>query len=87
VRLVRELRPHVIPAMMRKRLWHPDHIQVHRMTVAAFHAAGAATQYPEIGLPPGSIQAVLQRLSTLLYSHALRDHARHGAKVPADRPI
>ena len=31
---------------------HPDHIQVHLMTVAAFHAAGDATQYPDSSLAP-----------------------------------
>lgn len=30
---------------------HPDHIAIHRHTVAAFHAAGAAGRYPEAGDP------------------------------------
>ncbi len=28
---------------------HPDHIAIHRATVAAFHAAGDAAQFPEAG--------------------------------------
>ena len=31
---------------------HPDHIQAHRVAVAAFHAAGDAARYPEQGLAP-----------------------------------
>ena len=53
VRLIRELRPHVITCYDEDGGYgHPDHIQVHRITVAAFHAAGAATQYPEQDLAP-----------------------------------
>ena len=53
VRLIRALRPHVITCYDEQGGYgHPDHIQVHRMTVAAFHAAGEATQYPEHGPRP-----------------------------------
>jgi LmbE family N-acetylglucosaminyl deacetylase len=36
---------------------HPDHIAVHRATLAAFHAAGEPTLYPEAGAPhqPGKL--------------------------------
>jgi N-acetyl-1-D-myo-inositol-2-amino-2-deoxy-alpha-D-glucopyranoside deacetylase len=30
---------------------HPDHIQAHRVTVAAFDAAGDPERYPEAGVP------------------------------------
>lgn len=30
---------------------HPDHIAIHRHTVAAFHAAGDPQRFPELGLP------------------------------------
>jgi LmbE family N-acetylglucosaminyl deacetylase len=30
---------------------HPDHVAIHRATVAAFHAAGDPDQFPEAGAP------------------------------------
>lgn len=30
---------------------HPDHIHIHRAAVAAYHAAGDASQFPEAGTP------------------------------------
>src|SRR5262245_8721039 len=46
VRLIRECRPHVITCYDEQGGYgHPDHIQLQHITVAAFHAAGNATQY------------------------------------------
>jgi len=52
VKLVRELRPQV---MATYDPWggygHPDHVQAHRVTVAAFEAAGDPRFYPEMEFP------------------------------------
>jgi mycothiol S-conjugate amidase len=51
VHLIRRLRPHVLTCYNEHGGYgHPDHIQVNRITVAAFHAAGDASRYP----PPGN---------------------------------
>jgi N-acetyl-1-D-myo-inositol-2-amino-2-deoxy-alpha-D-glucopyranoside deacetylase len=51
VKLIREFRPQVIATY---NAWggygHPDHIQAHRVTVAAFGAAGDSRLYPDLGL-------------------------------------
>ena len=88
VRLIRECRPHVITCYDEQGGYgHPDHIQVHRMTVAAFHAAGEATQYAGHGLASlAAIQAILRCLSTLLYSDALRNHVCHGSRSAVGSP-
>jgi mycothiol conjugate amidase Mca len=53
VALVRRLQPDVILAYNENGDYgHPDHIQAHRIAVAAFHQAGDATRYPEQGLAP-----------------------------------
>jgi mycothiol conjugate amidase Mca len=53
VALVRRLQPDVIVAYNEHGDYgHPDHIQAHRIAVAAFHTAGDATCYPEQGLAP-----------------------------------
>jgi LmbE family N-acetylglucosaminyl deacetylase len=50
---MRSLRPHVVTCYNEYGGYgHPDHIQVNRVTVAAFHAAGDASQYADIGPAP-----------------------------------
>jgi mycothiol S-conjugate amidase len=52
VRLVREFRPHVMTTYDENGGYpHPDHIQCHRISVAAFDAAGDPDRYPEAGPP------------------------------------
>lgn len=53
VRLIRLERPHVLLAYDEDREWypHPDHIQVHVVSVEAFRAAGDAERYPLAGEP------------------------------------
>jgi N-acetyl-1-D-myo-inositol-2-amino-2-deoxy-alpha-D-glucopyranoside deacetylase len=52
VKLIREFQPQVIVTYNE---WggygHPDHVQAHRVTVAAFHAAGEPRFYPDLELP------------------------------------
>lgn len=53
VRLIRQTRPHVLITYDEKGTYgHPDHIAAHRITVAAFDAAGDPKRYPAQGLRP-----------------------------------
>jgi mycothiol conjugate amidase Mca len=53
VALVRRLKPDVIMAYNENGDYgHPDHINAHRVAVAAFNRAGDPTCYPEQGLEP-----------------------------------
>ncbi len=50
VRLIRELRPHVVFTWDPSGGYgHPDHVAIHRHTLAAFEAAGDPSQFPESG--------------------------------------
>ena len=52
VAVVRETRPQVVVTYdERGGYGHPDHVQAHRVTVAAFDAAGDAAYQPELGEP------------------------------------
>jgi mycothiol S-conjugate amidase len=52
VALIRRFRPHVVTTYDENGGYpHPDHIQCHNISVAAFHAAGDPEQYPEAGEP------------------------------------
>ncbi len=53
VRLIRELRPQVVITHDETGgYFHPDHIQCHKLTTAAFFAAGDSMKFPEPGLAP-----------------------------------
>ncbi|MCX4096130.1 mycothiol conjugate amidase Mca [Nocardia sp. alder85J] len=52
VRVVREFRPHVMTTYDENGGYpHPDHIMCHRVSVAAFEAAGDPERFPEAGEP------------------------------------
>ena len=52
VRLMREFRPHVVTTYDETGGYpHPDHIMCHKISVAAFEAAGDPTRYPDAGQP------------------------------------
>ncbi|WP_370061353.1 mycothiol conjugate amidase Mca [Streptacidiphilus sp. MAP5-3] len=52
VRLIREFRPHVITTYDENGGYpHPDHIMTHKISMAAFDAAGDPDAYPESGEP------------------------------------
>lgn len=88
VHLIRTIRPHVLTCYDEQGGYgHPDHIQVHRMTVAAFHAAGDASQYPEFGLRPWQPQKLYYTAYPRAYILARYELMRAmGAEVPSDRP-
>jgi LmbE family N-acetylglucosaminyl deacetylase len=50
VGVMRRLRPEVVTTFEPNGGYgHPDHIAIHRYTVAAFHAAADSARYPELG--------------------------------------
>lgn len=52
VRLMRQFRPHVVTTYDEEGGYpHPDHIMCHKISVAAFDAAGDPQLYPELGEP------------------------------------
>jgi mycothiol S-conjugate amidase len=52
VKLMREFRPHVVTTYDENGGYpHPDHIMCHKVTVAAFDAAGEPERFPEFGDP------------------------------------
>jgi mycothiol S-conjugate amidase len=52
VRLMREFRPHVVTTYDEEGGYpHPDHIMCHKVSVAAFDAAGDPERYPDLGEP------------------------------------
>ena len=52
VALMRDFRPHVVTTYDENGGYpHPDHIMCHKVSVAAFDAAGDPDRYPEIGDP------------------------------------
>ena len=80
VALIRAFRPHVITTYDERGGYpHPDHIQCHKISVQAYHAAGDAEQYPEAG-------EAWQPLK-LYYHHSfnrLRTQALHDAMLEHD---
>lgn len=88
VRLIRQIRPHVLTCYDENGGYgHPDHIQVHRMTVAAFHTAGDATQYPEDGLAPWQPQKLYYTAYPRSYIFSRYELMRSlGVEAPSDRP-
>ncbi|WFE64014.1 mycothiol conjugate amidase Mca [Micromonospora sp. WMMD714] len=52
VKLMREFRPHVVTTYDEEGGYpHPDHIMCHKISMAAFEAAGDPARYPELGAP------------------------------------
>ncbi|WP_036346356.1 mycothiol conjugate amidase Mca [Micromonospora sp. CNB394] len=52
VRLMRQFRPHVVTTYDEEGGYpHPDHIMTHKITVAAFDAAGDPERHPGLGEP------------------------------------
>lgn len=88
VRIIRELRPHVLVTYDEKGGYgHPDHIMAHRVTVAAFDAAGDPDRYPDQGLAPWQPKKLYY--SALPRSGLQQMHqylVSHGLPSPFDRP-
>ena len=68
VAVMREVRPQVVITYNENGDYgHPDHIQAHRVTVAAFDASGDAGRYPDAGEPwqPAKLYYVATPFSVL----------------------
>jgi mycothiol conjugate amidase Mca len=88
VRLMRQERPHVVTCYNEKGGYgHPDHIRVNQTTVAAFHAAGDATQYSDIGLDPWQPRKLYYTSHPRSYILTRYEVMRSmGNETPLDRP-
>jgi mycothiol conjugate amidase Mca len=88
VRLVRELRPHVLTCYDEKGGYgHPDHVRVNRVTIAAFHAAGDPARYPDVGPAPWQPQKLYYTAYPRSYILQRYEIMRSmGAETPLDRP-
>jgi mycothiol S-conjugate amidase len=52
IKIMREFRPHVVTTYDENGGYpHPDHIMCHKVSMAAFEAAGDAAKHPELGEP------------------------------------
>jgi N-acetyl-1-D-myo-inositol-2-amino-2-deoxy-alpha-D-glucopyranoside deacetylase len=94
VRVVREVRPQAMISYDGNGGYgHPDHIQAHRVTVAAFDAAGDPSRYPDAGppWPPAKLYETAIPISLLrLAFEALRDlgdAAPFGVTSPDELPF
>jgi N-acetyl-1-D-myo-inositol-2-amino-2-deoxy-alpha-D-glucopyranoside deacetylase len=91
VRVVREVRPQVVVTYDENGGYgHPDHIQAHRVAVAAFDAAGDPARYPEAGEPwqPSKLYYAVLPVSVVRAAYdALRElgeEAPFGAASPEE---
>jgi N-acetyl-1-D-myo-inositol-2-amino-2-deoxy-alpha-D-glucopyranoside deacetylase len=94
VRVIREVRPQVVVSYDANGGYgHPDHIQAHRVTVAAFGAAGDPARYPDAGAPfaPAKLYETAIPISVLRAAfEALREmgeDAPFGVTSPEDLPF
>jgi mycothiol conjugate amidase Mca len=87
VRLVRTYRPHVLVSYNDLGGYgHPDHIACHKVTVAAFEAAGDGARYPEAGAPWSPLKLYEMnwpRQRTQRFWEQLRER---GLPTPLDNP-
>jgi mycothiol S-conjugate amidase len=77
VRLIRSFRPHVLTTYDENGGYpHPDHVMCHKVSVAAFEAAGDPERYPDAGEPWQPLK--------LYYHHSFhreRTQALHDAMI------
>jgi N-acetyl-1-D-myo-inositol-2-amino-2-deoxy-alpha-D-glucopyranoside deacetylase len=94
VRVVREVRPQVVVSYDENGGYgHPDHIQAHRVALAAFDAAGDPARFPDTGEPwsPAKFYEAVIPISVLQRAfEALRelgDEAPFGVTSPDELPF
>ena len=87
VALMRQTRPHVVTCYNEYGGYgHPDHIQVNRATVAAFHAAGDPAQYPDLGPAPWQPQKLYYTTYPRAYIFKRFEILRAMGEETPDRP-
>lgn len=87
VALVRQYQPDVLISYDENGSYgHPDHIMAHKITVAAFHAAGDPNQFPEAGpaWEPKKLYYTAYRRS--IWRKAWEYMQARGEKTPLDDP-
>lgn len=87
VELVRRYRPHVLISYNEEGGYgHPDHIAAHKITVAAYHAAGDPGQYPEAGAPWAPLKLYYTAYRRSIWRTAWEYMRERGEKTPLDDP-
>jgi mycothiol conjugate amidase Mca len=87
VRLVRAYRPQVLISYNEQGGYgHPDHIACHKITVAAFDAAGDAGRYPQAGAPWTPLKLYYANLPRQLLRNAWEQMKARGMPTPLDDP-
>jgi mycothiol S-conjugate amidase len=84
VRLMRSFRPHVVTTYDERGGYpHPDHVMCHKISVAAFEAAGDPDRYPEAGEPWQPLKLYYHHSFNRPRTQALHDEMlRHGLESP-----
>lgn len=87
VRLVRQYRPHVLISYNEEGGYgHPDHINAHKITVAAFDAAGDSARYPDAGAPWAPLKLYYISYRRALWLKAWGIMRERGLPTPMDDP-
>ena len=84
VRLIREFKPHVMTTYDENGGYpHPDHVMCHKVSVAAFEAAGDPDRYPDAGEPWQPLKLYYHHSFHRERTQALHDAMiRHGLESP-----
>ncbi len=84
VRLMRSFRPHVVTTYDERGGYpHPDHVMCHKVSVAAFEAAGDPDRYPEAGEAWQPLKLYYHHGFNRPRTQALHDEMlRHGLESP-----
>ena len=84
VRLMRSFRPHVVTTYDERGGYpHPDHVMCHKISVAAFEAAGDPDRYLEAGEPWQPLKLYYHHSFNRPRTQALHDEMlRHGLESP-----
>ncbi|MFE3255148.1 mycothiol conjugate amidase Mca [Nocardia sp. NPDC059229] len=84
VRVVRQFRPHVMTTYDEMGGYpHPDHIMCHKVSVAAFEAAGDPERFPDAGEPWQPLKLYYNHGFSLTRLEVFADeYARHGEPFP-----
>jgi N-acetyl-1-D-myo-inositol-2-amino-2-deoxy-alpha-D-glucopyranoside deacetylase len=87
VRLVRAYRPQVLVSYNEFGGYgHPDHIACHKVTVAAFDAAGDPARYPQAGAPWAPQKLYYANSPRRLFQRAWDQMKERGMPTPLDDP-
>jgi mycothiol conjugate amidase Mca len=87
VRLVRAYRPQVLVSYNEFGGYgHPDHVACHKVTVAAFDAAGDPARYPDAGAPWTPLKLYYTNSPRHLFQRAWEQMKERGLPTPLEDP-